>query len=203
MDARIESNTVIIQGAKIHYQLAGPVGGPPVLLLHGASFSSQTWHELGTLTLLAKLGLRAVAIDLPGFGQSEQISGERRQFLISLMQQLNLDRPVVVSPSMSGGYSLPLVADHPELLRGFVAVAPVSIASYADKLKGNSLPTMAIWGSNDGIVPVAQADVLVKQMVNARKVVLQNAGHACYMRATDEFHHHLQNFATQCLPAGG
>ena len=37
-----------------------------VLLLHGMAFSSRNWEEIGTLSLLAALGYRAVAVDLPG-----------------------------------------------------------------------------------------------------------------------------------------
>jgi abhydrolase domain-containing protein 14 len=43
-------------------------------------------------------------------------------------------------------------------------------------------------------VPVAQADLLLEMMPNARKIMLENAGHACYMRATDEFHQQLLQF---------
>jgi pimeloyl-ACP methyl ester carboxylesterase len=88
-----------------------------VFLLHRASFSSQTWRELGTLTLLGNQGYRAVALDLPGFGKSQSIHTNPSRFLLTFMQQLKLTPPVIVSPSMSGRYSLPLVANHSATLR--------------------------------------------------------------------------------------
>ena len=170
-----------------------------MLLLHGASFCARTWQDLGTLSLLAGQGYRAVAVDLPGFGQSEPGNPDQPEvFLVQLMEQLTVDRPVLVSPSMSGGYSLPLVARHPEKLRGFVAVAPVRISHYEPELAGNQLPTLALWGSDDRIVPLDQAERLVRALPKARLVVLENAGHACYLQATAEFHRHLAHFVAAC-----
>ena len=37
-----------------------------VLLLHGQAFTSENWLQLGTLSYLAAMGHRAVAIDIPG-----------------------------------------------------------------------------------------------------------------------------------------
>ncbi|KAG9471477.1 hypothetical protein GDO78_014594 [Eleutherodactylus coqui] len=56
------------------YREAAPRSSPegaaaerfPVLLLHGRSFTSKTWEELGTLQILSEHGYQAVAIDLPG-----------------------------------------------------------------------------------------------------------------------------------------
>jgi abhydrolase domain-containing protein 14 len=103
-----------------------------------------------------------------------------------------------VSPSMSGGYGLPLVARHPDRLRGLVAVAPVRISDYEAELVGNQLPTLAIWGSDDRLVPLEQAERLVRALARARLVVLEKAGHACYMQATAEFHQHLTQFVAVC-----
>lgn len=99
---------------------------------------------------------------------------------------------------MSGVYSLPFIADHSKKLSGFVPIAPVGILKFKQQLQGIQLPTMVIWGSNDNIVPVEQADELVKMMQNAQKVILENAGHACYMKATDKFHEHLLKFIAHC-----
>ncbi len=195
----IVSQYVTVRQIRIHYLEAGDSGRPAVLLLHGASFSAQTWQDLGTLSLLAGQGYRAVAVDLPGFGQSEPGNPDRTEaFLAELMEQLALDRPVLVSPSMSGGYSLPLVARHPDKLRGLVAVAPVAIARYEPELAGNQLPTLAVWGSDDHLVPLEQAKRLVRALPKARLVVLENAGHACYLQATAEFHQYLTQFVIAC-----
>ena len=190
----IQSQFINVEDGKIHYLEAGKEDQPSVLFLHGASFKAQTWQDLGTLQLIAKKGYHALAIDLPGYGNSTVVSTSTAHFLSILLDALNLDVPIIISPSMSGNYSLPLVVHHREQLSGLVAVAPISISKYAQQLQGVDLPTLAIWGSNDRIVPTRMTDKLIELMPNASKVILTNAGHACYMRATDEFHNHLIQF---------
>jgi abhydrolase domain-containing protein 14 len=198
MDRTTESRFLLIQQTRIHYLEAGFPQWPTVLFLHGASFSSQTWQELGTLAFLAQHSYRAVAIDLPGFGQSESVELPPLDFLLSSLELLSLDKPILVSPSLSGMYSLPLVAAYPDKLAGFVAVAPVNISTYEHQLQDNPLPTLAIWGSNDHIVPVEQAELLCRLLPHARKILFPDAGHACYLRATTAFHAHLLQFTQEC-----
>lgn len=52
----------------MHYLQAKPKGpyNMSVLLLHGQSFSSETWNSLGTLKMLAAFGYNSIAVDLPG-----------------------------------------------------------------------------------------------------------------------------------------
>jgi len=194
MNTNISSQYLTIQGSKIHYLAAGATNATTVLFLHGASFSAKTWQEIGSLQLLVQKGYRGIAVDLPGYGSSERISGSNKDFLLSLVDRLGLNLPILVSPSMSGNYSLPFLANHADKLAGFVPIAPVGILKFEEQLKEVQLPTLAVWGSNDRLIPVVQADLLLKLMPNAQKVILDNAGHACYMRATDEFHKHLLKF---------
>ncbi len=51
------------------YRAAGPADGPPVLLVHGYPESSYMWRHV--LPALGEAGLRALAPDLPGYGDSE------------------------------------------------------------------------------------------------------------------------------------
>ncbi len=98
-----------------------------VLLLHGMSFSSNTWLELGTIQILAALNYRTVAIDLPGFGKSTKGSHnlEDSKFLHILIEKLNLKNPVIVSPSYSGRYSLPYLVKFGDEMAGYIPISPV------------------------------------------------------------------------------
>jgi hypothetical protein len=55
---------------EIFIQEAGPVDGPPVLMVHGTGAWSAIWRE--TMDALAAKGYRAIAIDVPPFGYSER-----------------------------------------------------------------------------------------------------------------------------------
>ncbi|KAJ6144522.1 Alpha/Beta hydrolase protein [Penicillium chermesinum] len=55
-------------GKKIHYLAAGPVNGPLVLFIHGWPATAITWRH--QLDAFAAVGFRAVAPDMPGYGQS-------------------------------------------------------------------------------------------------------------------------------------
>lgn len=198
MNTNINSQYLNLENARIHYLEAGPTNSVSVLLLHGASFSAQTWQEIGTLELLAMTGYRAVAVDIPGYGRSKRTSVSSLSFLLELLNILKLNLPVLVSPSMSGSYSLPFVINHGDKLAGFVAISTVGIQRFQNELEGIELPTLAIWGSNDRIVPLVEADLLLKLMPNSQKVILTDAGHACYMKETEEFHEHFIKFIKSC-----
>ena len=83
------------------------------------------------------MGHRAVAIDLPGYGKSEKDdSGKTNSssFMLEVVEKLDLkDALVVVSPSMSGKFSLPFIVEHPEKVKGYIPVAPVSTGEFVGK----------------------------------------------------------------------
>eukprot|EP00899_Mesostigma_viride_P003736 jgi/Mesvir1/13363/Mv06223-RA.1 len=66
-----------------------------------------------------------------------------------LIQVLKMEPPIVVSPSMSGSYSLPFIAKYPTQAAGYVPVAPVGVAMYQSMLEGSQVPTMVLWGELD------------------------------------------------------
>ena len=66
---RMESKFIAVDGLNIRYIEEG--GGPPVLLLHGASLGSSADVFIRNLSPLAQAGFQAIAFDQPGFGLSD------------------------------------------------------------------------------------------------------------------------------------
>ncbi|XP_017587815.1 PREDICTED: protein ABHD14A [Corvus brachyrhynchos] len=198
----------VVAGRCRHGSLPGPLPTclpprrPDVLFLHGQAFTSKTWEALGTLALLAGEGYRVVAIDLPGYGDSPPVemvvtAQGRRTFLDHVLQELGMQRPVLVSPSMSGRFALPFLLAHGDRLAGFVPIAPVGTKDYtAEQYQGVQTPTLILYGDRDtSLAPQALQNL--QHLPKHRVAVLPGAGHACYLDKPEDFHRALLGFLHQ------
>ncbi|XP_044307264.1 protein ABHD14A [Varanus komodoensis] len=170
-----------------------------VVFLHGQSFTSKTWEKLGTLALLSENGYRAIAIDLPGYGDSPPSSAVeaaqgRIAFLQQIFKELNLQKPVLISSSMSGRYAIPLLLASGDQLKGFVPIAPVGTKDFtAQQYQQVKTPTLIIYGDRDTGLGTQSLQSL-QEIPKSRVVVLPGAGHACYLDKPQEFHKALLSF---------
>ena len=182
------------RGKRLHLLTGGPEGAQAVLLLHGASFSSATWQELGTLDVLAGRGLRVVALDLPGFGQSEPCELAAAMFLEEVLPVLGVRRPIIVAPSLAGSFAFPYLVAHPEGVAGFVGIAPAGVPEWAPKLAGCPVPALIVWGTADRVFPVEQAATLCGAFRTATPLYLEGAKHPAYLDAPEAWHEGLVEF---------
>lgn len=92
-------NLEVRSGRRVHVIEAGE--GPPLLLLHGSSTSS-----LSLLPLLERLdGVRAIAVDRPGFGLSDAVHVPPERFREAAIEFVDevLDELMLESSALAGG----------------------------------------------------------------------------------------------------
>ena len=100
-------------------------GGRPVVLLHGLASNARIWD--GVAPRLAGAGLRVVALDLRGHGDSDQ-PGDGYGFetvgrdLEAALAALGLARPVLAGHSWVAGVALAYAAGRPGALAGLALV---------------------------------------------------------------------------------
>jgi len=165
-----------------------------VILLHGMKFTSQTWKSIDTYAELEKAGFKVYAIDLPGYGKSEPLGSSRKEDILEeVFKQLNIEKAIVVSPSMSGMFSIPFVLNNPRLVSGFVPVAPVIERGYSkEQFSACSVPSLIVYGENDKFA--MDKNKLLINIQSSKLKMIPNAGHPCYLDDPRLFHNFFINF---------
>ncbi|MGE4425680.1 MAG: alpha/beta fold hydrolase, partial [Solirubrobacteraceae bacterium] len=108
-------------------------GGPPLLLLHGYSDSADTWRAL--MHDLAGRGVRAIAIDLPGFGAADRLAPDvplLDQFVAmadAASRELFGEEPPILVGNSMGAVTALLRAERRPDPAAVVAIAPAGIGS--------------------------------------------------------------------------
>jgi branched-chain amino acid transport system permease protein len=112
---------VQIDNVKIFYETKG--NGMPVIYVHG-NFASSKWFE----KVMDVPSSKVYAIDLPNFGNSgwiEEISIEKYSYYLwKFVENLKIEKSILVGHSLGGAVVLKCVIDHPENFSGMFLVDP-------------------------------------------------------------------------------
>jgi len=122
---------VSVDGTRLHYVSKG--AGRPVVFIHGNPGS----HLDFSLCLLSDLSrsYRTLAFDRPGHGYSERGTGDsvtvegQARALLAALDELKVERPLVVGHSWGGAVALAMAVERPEEIAGLVLLAPAAFPS--------------------------------------------------------------------------
>lgn len=196
----VTEKKIDLGGCPVHCLEGGDPAGSAVILLHGMKFQAETWRELGTLDVLADLGLHVLAIDMPGFGGSPPSGCQPGEVLSRLIGALGLDRAILIGPSMGGRIALEFAIQFPERVAGLVLAGAVGVEENREKLAGITAPTLIVWGADDQISPPVNSDILLAGISNACREIFPEAPHPCYLVQPERWHASLSTFLTRLLP---
>jgi pimeloyl-ACP methyl ester carboxylesterase len=105
-------------------------GGHQVVLLHGFATSSFLWRHVGPA--LAVAGMRAFALDLLGYGESDRPLdadygiAAQAEYVDLALTALRVGSALVVGVDLGAAVALRLAAVHPERVDGLVLVNPLT-----------------------------------------------------------------------------
>ncbi len=117
-----------VKGGRLHYLDIGK--GAPIVLVHGLGGQLRNF----TYALSERLSPqhRLILVDRPGSGYSTYAGDENRgltaqaAMIAELIEQLGLDRPLVVGHSLGGAIALAMALGHPGKIGGLALLAPLT-----------------------------------------------------------------------------
>ena len=126
LDFPFAPHYVEVDGLRMHHLDEGPADAPVVLLLHGEPSWSYLYRRM--IPALVDAGLRAVAIDLIGFGRSDKPANRKDytyqshvDWTWAAIEAIGLTDITLVCQDWGGLIGLRLVGEHPERFARVVA----------------------------------------------------------------------------------
>lgn len=122
----IARRSVVAGGHAIAYYEAGPADGPVIVLLHGLASDADTWDKV--IGPLAAAGMRVVALDLLGHGESDKPENDYHlddftDSLARFLDAVGVSTATLCGHSFGGAISMFFGTRHPERVERVVLVS--------------------------------------------------------------------------------
>ena len=111
----------------VHYNEAGE--GFPLVLVHGGGPGASGWSNYNPNIPYLSQYFRVIAIDLPGWGQSQPVAYEDRDnsgVLAEFLETLGIAKAAVVGNSMGGASVIRLAYERPDLVSHLITMGSPS-----------------------------------------------------------------------------
>lgn len=129
--AGLSHEQLSVHNLNIHYYRGGPASGETLVLLHGFAADKDNWLRFSRpLTQ----DYRVIALDLPGFGDSDLPPGSydvgtQAERLADILDELGVQQAHVLGNSMGGQIAALFAARYPERVRSLALFANAGIES--------------------------------------------------------------------------
>jgi len=119
-----------IDSIRVHYQEAGDVNAPALILIHGFASSTLVWSKV--FLRLAEEGYRVIAVDMLGYGYSAKpkngeytIAGQAK-LLMRLLNCLGIEKAIFIGSSYGGAVAATCALDYANRVEKLVLVGTVN-----------------------------------------------------------------------------
>ncbi|WP_328408619.1 4,5:9,10-diseco-3-hydroxy-5,9,17-trioxoandrosta-1(10),2-diene-4-oate hydrolase [Nocardia sp. NBC_00403] len=116
---------------RLHYHEAGVGNGPTIVLLHGGGPGASSWSNFSRNIPVLAQNFHVLAVDQPGFGQSDKPVDHPQYFVHSssalkdLLDHLEISGRVhLLGNSLGGGTAVRFALDYPERAGKLVLMGP-------------------------------------------------------------------------------
>ncbi|MFN0093889.1 MAG: alpha/beta fold hydrolase [Dehalococcoidia bacterium] len=180
-----QGRDLVVNGARIHIVDRG--AGDPIVLVHGFGGSTFSWRYAQPLLAANH---RTIAVDLPGFGQSDRNPAvglghdDHADRLAALLDAVGLRSATFIGHSMGGAICQRLAVRHPERVDRLVLVASVDATEPVRRGgRGAARPAMKALAAIPGAVDFMSRQSLKRMVFDPASVTPAMAeGYAAPLR---------------------
>ena len=178
------------QGYEMHYLEHG--SGPPVVFVHGSGPGVNAYSNFfPNYRVIAAAGYRCLMPDMIGFGWSSKPDGIDYTLelfvptLCEFLDQLEIERCVLVGNSLGGAISMKLAIDHPERVEKLIVMGPGGIESRETYFKMPGIQKMVSQFVGSGFDRAGAAPAARTAGRTIRSIDHRRAGRAALQHSAD------------------